>query len=162
MRAITYEIRKGTTEYLHAANVDNINSTEEIIKFNQNHPARELPPDHPDQAWLIEGLEDPPSKEEHDENVAHFRRISRDEGIEKLFRERSLNLLAFSTDSLVFTISSAAGYPIATMPMGLLKSNGRPFGLGIIAQAGREDLMFQFMSAFEASSSDRCIPKSLL
>ena len=48
------------------------------------------------------------------------------------------------------------------MPMGLLKCNGRPFGLGIIAQAGREDLMFQFMSAFEAMSPARCIPTLLL
>ena len=46
--------------------------------------------------------------------------------------------------------------------MGLLKRNGRPFGLGIIAQAGREDLMFQFMSAFEDMSPRRCIPTSLL
>lgn len=44
------------------------------------------------------------------------------------------------------------------MPLGILDYNGRPFGLGLVAQAGREDLMFQFMSAFEASFPKRGIP----
>jgi amidase len=48
------------------------------------------------------------------------------------------------------------------MPLGILDFNGRPFALGIIAQAGREDLMFQFMSAFERIFPKRQIPKRLL
>jgi Asp-tRNA(Asn)/Glu-tRNA(Gln) amidotransferase A subunit family amidase len=53
------------------------------------------------------------------------------------------------------------GYPIATMPLGILDYNGRPFGLAIVAMAGREDLMFQFMSAFEAVSEKRGVPSRL-
>lgn len=48
------------------------------------------------------------------------------------------------------------------MPLGVLDYNGRPFGLGLIAKAGREDLMFQFMSAFEATFPQRRIPNLLL
>lgn len=44
------------------------------------------------------------------------------------------------------------------MPLGTLNFNGRPYGLGVIAQAGREDLLFQFMSAFEALFPPRPIP----
>ena len=44
------------------------------------------------------------------------------------------------------------------MPLGILDYNGRPFGLGLVAQAGREDLMFQFMSAFEAVFPKRANP----
>lgn len=47
------------------------------------------------------------------------------------------------------------------MPLGVLDFNGRPFGLGIIAQAGREDLMFQFMSAFERHFPPRPVPSRL-
>ena len=59
-------------------------------------------------------------------------------------------------------VADIVGYPIATMPMGVLKYNGRPFAMGIIAQAGREDLMFQFMSAWEAVFPPRHIPARLL
>ena len=44
------------------------------------------------------------------------------------------------------------------MPVGVIPADGRPYGLGIMAQAGREDLMFQFMSAFEAHFPLRDLP----
>lgn len=53
------------------------------------------------------------------------------------------------------------GYPIATVPLGTLSYNGRPFGLAIVAQAGREDLLFTFMSAWEACAKPRAVPSSL-
>lgn len=55
----------------------------------------------------------------------------------------------------------APGYPIATVPLGTIDYNGRPFGLAIIAKAGREDLIFAFMSAFEAVSKPRAVPPRL-
>lgn len=50
------------------------------------------------------------------------------------------------------------GYPIATVPLGVTEADGRPYGLGIMARAGREDLIFQFMSAFEAHFPPRVLP----
>lgn len=44
------------------------------------------------------------------------------------------------------------------MPAGIIQADGRPYGLGIMAQTGREDLMFQFMSAFEAHCPQRAVP----
>jgi amidase len=44
------------------------------------------------------------------------------------------------------------------MPAGVIQIDERPYGLGIMAQAGREDLMFQFMSAFEAHFPPRVLP----
>ena len=110
--------------------------------------------------------------------MTHFRHVGREEGIDKLFHERDLTLLAFSMDSVAFDMASAAdrsiqkyqislrlfsvGSPIASIPMSLSDYNGRPFALDLIAQAGREDLMFQFMNAFEAIIPKRCTPISLL
>ena len=120
-----YEITKGTTHYLRAANVDDIKSIADIINSNKNCSARELPNgQYPrethvtqlklaigaaSQPWLVDGLHNPPSKEEFDQDVAHFRRVGRDEGIDEIFKREDLNLLAFSTDSLVFNYASAAG-----------------------------------------------------
>lgn len=42
-------------------------------------------------------------------------------------------------------------YPSATVPLGNTQSDGRPYGLFLLAQTGREDLMFRFMSAWEAT-----------
>lgn len=65
--------------------------------------------DHPDQNWLLKGVHNRPSQEEYESDVAYFRHVARQEGIEKLFKERDLNLLAFSADCLFFEIASAAG-----------------------------------------------------
>jgi amidase len=46
-------------------------------------------------------------------------------------------------------------YPSATVPLGNLE-DGSPYGLFLTARAGREDLIFRFMSAFEAT-----FPKAL-
>lgn len=40
---LAYEIAKGTTRYLRAANVDSIKSVADIVKFNRGCSARELP-----------------------------------------------------------------------------------------------------------------------
>ena len=41
-------------------------------------------------------------------------------------------------------------YPAGTVPLGNLE-NGYPYGLFLLARSGREDLIFRFMSAFEAT-----------
>ncbi|KAL8906715.1 MAG: hypothetical protein Q9207_001841 [Kuettlingeria erythrocarpa] len=97
-------MRDSIASYLRNANVDGIRSLEDIVKFNERHAERELPSD-----WLIHGIHERPTKEEHDLDVAHFRRIARDEGIDELLQRENLNLLAFSMDCLAFTMASAAG-----------------------------------------------------
>lgn len=80
-------------------------------------------------------------------------------------------------DCLVHNIAAAAGmlycfvtlahlirwaeYPIATIPLGLT-SDGRPMGMGVMAQRGSEGLMLQFMSAMEVLLPPRQLPKRLL
>ena len=65
--------------------------------------------DHADLNWLLKGVHNRPSQEGDESDVAYFRHVTRQEGIEKLFKERDLNLLAFSAYCLFFGIASAAG-----------------------------------------------------
>jgi amidase len=51
---------------------------------------------------------------------------------------------------------------MAVMPLGTLDYLGRPLSLCVIAKAGREDLIFQFLSAFEDTFRKRAIPPQLL
>lgn len=47
------------------------------------------------------------------------------------------------------------GYPIATVPIGQLRYNRRPFGLCVVAKAHDEGILLQFMSAYEKVAKPR-------
>jgi hypothetical protein len=129
-----------------------------------------------DQNQLLKASRDPPSKATYEAVKEWMTTVSKVNGIDKLFREQNLNILAFPMDSLIVFMSAASGiihlafhvllsifdrctgYPIATMPLGVIQADGRPYGLGIMAQTGNEHLMFQFMSAFEAHFPPRVVP----
>lgn len=162
LAVIFYEMRDNIANFLERFNTTNVRSLEDLVQFNKDHAEKELPSDHPDQDWLVKGLESRPTKEHYEAALAHIRNTAGENGIARLFAEEDLNLLAFPMDSGIAMIAAAAGYPIATMPLGALLWNGRPFSLGIMALPGREDLMFQFMSAFEASVEPRPLPPLLV
>jgi amidase len=50
------------------------------------------------------------------------------------------------------------GYPIATVPIGQLRYNQRPFGLCIVAKANQEEILLRFMIAYEKVARPRPIP----
>lgn len=50
------------------------------------------------------------------------------------------------------------GYPIATVPIGQLRYNNRPFGLCIVAKANDEETLLRFMSAYEKVAKPRPVP----
>ena len=52
-------------------------------------------------------------------------------------------------DARIASVAAAAGYPVATVPLGFADFNGRAFGMNIIAPAGKEYEIFRVMSAWE-------------
>ncbi len=115
------------------------------------------------------------------------RKVGCGQGVDKTLEENNLNLVALHMDSPAPRIAAAASqmhisrrwvhtsmrwgrtfalmglhrHQIATVPLGILDQNGRPFGLAIIAKGDRDDLLFSFMSAFEAVSPPRPVPPRL-
>ncbi|KAH6714418.1 amidase signature domain-containing protein [Leptodontidium sp. MPI-SDFR-AT-0119] len=162
---MSYEGKQALEDWLDEVKVPGLKTIEDLIKFNLDHQQEELPEGHADQNQLLKASRDPPSQATYEAVKKRMKTVSKDNGIDKLFREQNLNILAFPLDSLMVFISAASGiqtgYPIATMPAGVIQADGRPYGLGIMAQAGREDLMFQFMSAFEAHFPPRVVPPRL-
>lgn len=134
--------------------------------------------DFPEQGRLIDTMDNPISREVYEKAMKLCRTVAAKEGVDKALQEHNLDMIALPMDSPSPRIAAAAGrsshnrwtqiadhqsgYPIATVPLGKLDYNGRPFGLAIIAKAGREDLLFAFMSAFEAVSEPRPLPLRLL
>ena len=101
-------------------------------------------------------------------------------GLDPLFDGKEFDLVVAPQDSQICVLPMASGtsntgnvitshaktwnlgYPMATMPLGTLDHLGRPFSLAVIAKAGKEDLIFQFLSAFEATFPKRVVPPQLV
>lgn len=105
--------------------------------------------------------------------TTHFRRAGR-EGIDSIFHDYDLNIIAGPSDSDITVLAAASGkpffhsqhrwcahtegYPIATLPLGYLDFNGRPHSLAAIAGEHQEALLVQLQSAWEASFPKRKPP----
>ena len=80
------------------------------------------------------------------------------EGLDLILDGYQVDAILGPADSRLAEYAAAAGHPIATMPLGRLRYNGRPHGVVAIAKAGREDILFQVMSAWEATFLGRVVP----
>lgn len=67
-------------------------------------------------------------------------------------------LLMFLTKRSIGLIAVCVGYPIATVPIGQLRYNNRPFGLCIVAKANQEETLLRFMNAYEKVAKPRPVP----
>lgn len=90
------------------------------------------------------------SEDEYTRATTHLRQTVRDL-IEKCLADSNSAFIMASGESVLTTIAAAAGYPIASVPLGFSTFNGRPFGMEIMARNGQEEQLFEVMSAWEAT-----------
>lgn len=96
--------------------------------------------------------------------MSHFRRLiqaigrlpgpthaARVQGIDNTMTAHGLDVILGPMDGRIPTIAAAAGYPVGTMPLGYSKTNGRPFGMCVVASAGHEDKSLRAMRSWDAS-----------
>ncbi|OGM41145.1 hypothetical protein ABOM_009853 [Aspergillus bombycis] len=93
-----------------------------------------------------------------DEMKQDLRKAARDI-LDDLFDNEKINILAAPGDSPLCVHASAAGYPVATVPIGQLRYNSRPFGLCLVARADEEGALLRFMGAYEKIAKSRPVPK---
>jgi amidase len=72
-------------------------------------------------------------------------------GIEKSLQDYKIDVIIGPADARMASVAAAAGFPVATVPLGYADFNGRAFGMNIIAAAGAEHTMLRVMSAWEAT-----------
>ena len=106
---MSYEGKQAMEDWLDMVKAPGLNTIEDIIKFNSDHPQEELPEGHADQNQLLKATRDPPSQATYEAVKKRMNAVSKVNGIDKLFREQNLNLLAFPMDSLMAFISAASG-----------------------------------------------------
>jgi len=110
-----------------------------------------MPEPHTDQADLIESLNSKLTAEESEIAFQAIKKKAGDDGMAKYMAEHDLDLMVSNSECSLISFTACASYPSATVPLGNLKTDGRPYGLFLLAKRGREDLMFRFMSAWEAT-----------
>ncbi|KAL6399341.1 Amidase [Ilyonectria robusta] len=147
--------------YLALFDNPQMRTLEDVVEFNKRHADVELPPEQPSQEVFENGLKDNTTDEEYHISLDYLRRSVR-ETMEKLWAETGTDVIMASGESNLTTTAAAAGYPIASVPLGFSTFNGRPYGLEIVARNGAEDKLFQVMSAWEATFADARRPPPLL
>ncbi|KAI0191098.1 amidase signature enzyme [Astrocystis sublimbata] len=147
-------------EYLRGYKDINISSIHDIVDFNKKNSEKALPKCYPGQQLLEECIDATKiiSQTKYDKAIELIRKVARVEGIDKIMNEYNLDVIIGPMDGRIPTIAAAAGYPVGTMPLGYSETNGRPFGVCIIARAGQEDKILRAMSAWELSVGKRKPP----
>ncbi|KAH7061087.1 amidase signature domain-containing protein [Macrophomina phaseolina] len=153
------EFKQIIAEFFANMEESRVRSLAGLIEFNAEHPDIELPKTCPDQDDLIGVLgENTPDCIAKD-HLAVLRRLGGKEGIDLVLDYYGIDVLAAPGDSALCELAAAAGYPIAVVPLGALRSNGRPFGIALTARAHHEHKLLHFMTAWETVFPDR--PKPL-
>ncbi|KIN05403.1 hypothetical protein OIDMADRAFT_70515, partial [Oidiodendron maius Zn] len=153
---ITYEYGPLVDSYLKNLVESEVRSLNELIAWNKMHASLELPKEYPSQARLIAARDKVPSREDYEAVKSHFKKVTANLG--KVFEDHDIDIIAIPTDSRICSLTSVSGFPIGTIPLGYLDYNSKPYGLAVLARAGDDGLLLQFMSAFEAVFPKRQVP----
>ncbi|KAL6837239.1 amidase signature domain-containing protein [Trichoderma camerunense] len=146
---LSYEFQQVINHYLETLDSSEVGTLKELVDWNRQHADRELPKEYPSQSSLENSLKCKISAAENAETLAFLRELAGPNGIDRILKLFKLDAVASLADSPLSSVASAAGYPIATMPLGILDMNGRPFGISMTASKHQEGKLFQVMSAWE-------------
>ncbi|KAK7713042.1 hypothetical protein SLS63_012185 [Diaporthe eres] len=140
-----------------------ITSLRDIVEFNKQNADKELPSRYPGQQLLEDAIDESKriSPEKYSEGVRILRKFARTQGIDKTLAAHDLDVILGPMDGRIPTIAAAAGYPVGTMPLGYSKTNGRPFGMCIVAAADDEEKILRAMEAWDDTIAKRKAPPQL-
>ncbi|KAN0105996.1 amidase signature enzyme [Hyaloscypha variabilis] len=145
-----YEFNEVIQEFCDGFEDPKIRTSGDIIEYNKLHAEIAMPPPHTNQKDLITSHSSPLSANEAAEAYREINRKSGKDGMDMYMKENNVDIIVACSDCTLVIWASNAAYPAGTVPLGNLE-NGYPYGLFLLARAGREDLIFRFMSAFEAT-----------
>ena len=169
-----YEFKAGLAAYLRTRPGDGPKTLADVIRFNEDHAAEEMPYFQQEIFEAAEKRGGLDSKEYLDARDA-IQRWAREEGIDATLARHRLDALIAPARSPAWTIdpisgdrvlggctqpAAVAGYPIVRVPMGTV-FGALPVGLAIFSERGREAELLGMAFAFEQHVQARITPRFL-
>ena len=171
---LLYEFKDGLNRYLAEANLPNgVKTLKDLIKYDKDHEKEAMPYFKQEILEMAEEKGDLNSKE-YQEALAKMLKGYREEGIDKVMNENSLDAIVAPTRGFTWPIdlingdhgnggsSSAAaraGYPNISVPAGF--AFGLPLGISFFGRAFSEPKLFQLAYAYEQATKNRRKPQFL-
>ena len=173
-QVLLYEFKEDLNQYLATrGSGDSLRTLRDLIAFNEAHASEEMPYFRQEimvQAEAKGGLDEP----DYREALAKIRRLSRDEGIDKVLRDQQIDAILAPTGGPAWPIdlvtgnhflggssspAAMAGYPNITVPMGFV--HGLPVGISFFAGAYAEPTLIKLAYAYEQATLHRRAPEFL-
>ncbi|KAF5706587.1 amidase family [Fusarium mundagurra] len=102
------------------------------------------------------------SSEAREEAIRNMRDFGRNQAIDKCLQDNEIDVILGPADSEIDDYYSAAGYPMACLPLSYCDYNMRPFGVCTLASEYQEGVLVQLMSAWDgAVERKRMLPRCL-
>ena len=170
---LKYEFKADVERYLTTRPETGMRTLADLIAFNEAHRDREMP-------WFGQEIFEqcvelgPLTEPEYREALATCRRLSRDEGLDRVIAGHRLDALVAPTGGPAWltdwvngdsygggysTASAVAGYPHVTLPAGFV--SGLPIGVSLFGGAWSEPALLGFAYAFEQATRHRRPPRLL-
>jgi amidase len=171
---LEYEFKADLEAYLAAVGGEAPRTLADLIAFNQGHRAEELP-FFGQEIFEMSVEKGPLTDPAYLEALATCGRLSRDEGLDAVLAEHTLDAIvaptrgpAWLTDHIngdhhglggSSSPAAVSGYPSVTLPMGSIA--GLPVGLSFIGGPRRERDLIGYAFAFERATNHRVAPRFL-
>ena len=174
LQVLLYEFKAGVNAYLaeRGATVA-VGSLDEVIAFNRANASTAMPyfgQEQMERAQTMGSLRDA----SYQDALATCRRLSRDDGIDAIMREHTLDAIvapsngpSWPTDLINgdrysggnSSVAAVAGYPSITVPMGF--ADALPLGISFIGRGWSEGRLIGLAYAFEQATMARRAPRFL-
>jgi len=171
---LLYEFKADVNAYLSTRPDLAVHSLADLITFNRAHAAEEMPY-FLQQLFEQSQAKGPLTDAQYLNDLATNRRLSRTEGLDKLFADQSLDALFAPTRNPAWTIdvisgdrsmggsstpAALAGYPLVTVPAGHAFAE-LPVGVTFMGLAWSEPKLIKYAFAFEQATRARKRPRFL-
>jgi len=155
---LSYEFKRDLDAYLSSLGPNApVKSLADVIAFNNAHPQTALKYGQT-LALASEAIDLDQDQPKYLADRATDLRLAKDEGIDYVINQYSLNALLFPGTTGA-GIGAKAGYPSIIVPSGYL-SNGSPFGVTFLGQAYSEPTLISLAYAYEQATQLRRPPSS--
>jgi amidase len=170
LEVLLYEFKANLNAYLRERGDPVARSLAELIRFNEEHAAEEMP--HFGQELFLQAEEKGLlTDQRYLDTLARNQRLARAEGIDAVMDAHALDALvapdalAWRTNPVdgepdlprISTPAALAGYPIVCLPAGY--AGELPVGLNFVGRAWSEPVLLRLAAAFEAATAARRRPR---